>query len=46
LISSAAGLAIPFYINIPAGLLSLFRNGLLVETPGYLKTERVSLLSG
>ena len=33
-----------FYINIPAGLLSLFLNGLLVEDPGYLKRERASLL--
>jgi len=29
-----------FYINIPAGLLSLFLNGLLVEDPGYLKRGR------
>ncbi len=33
-----------FYINVPAGLLSLFLNGLLVEDPGYLKRERASLL--
>jgi len=33
-----------FYINIPAGLLSLFLNGLFVEDPGYLKRERASLL--
>ena len=33
-----------FYINIPAGLLSLFLNGLLVEDPAYLKCERASLL--
>ncbi len=32
-----------FYINIPAGLLSLFLNGLFVEDPGYLKHERASL---
>ena len=32
-----------FYINIPAGLLSLFLNGLLVEDPGYLKREWASL---
>ena len=33
-----------FYINIPAGLLSLFLNGLLVEDPSYLKRERAALL--
>ena len=33
-----------FYINIPAGLLSLFLNGLSVEDPGYLERERASLL--
>ncbi len=33
-----------FYINIPAGLLSLFLNALLVDDPGYLKTERAALL--
>ncbi len=33
-----------FYINIPAGLLSLFLNSLLVEDPDYLKRERISLL--
>ena len=33
-----------FYINIPAGLLSLILNGLLVEDSGYLKRERATLL--
>jgi len=33
-----------FYINIPAGLLSLFLNGLLVEDPGCVKRERALLL--
>ena len=33
-----------FYINIPAGLLSLFLNGLLVDDPDYLKRERATLL--
>ncbi len=33
-----------FYINIPAGFLSLFLNALLVEDPEYLKTERIAIL--
>ena len=33
-----------FYINIPAGLLSLFLNTLLVDDPEYLKSERAAIL--
>ncbi len=33
-----------FYINIPAGLLSLILNALLVEDPDYLKRERLARL--
>src|SRR3954469_15378465 len=33
-----------FYINIPAGLLSLLLNHLLVEDPEYLRAERAAIL--
>ncbi|MFO0891972.1 MAG: DHA2 family efflux MFS transporter permease subunit [Isosphaeraceae bacterium] len=33
-----------FYINIPAGLLALLLNALLVEDPAYLRTDRARLL--
>ena len=33
-----------FYINIPAGLLSLVLNALLVEDPEYLKIDRAAIL--
>ncbi|WP_165224726.1 DHA2 family efflux MFS transporter permease subunit [Aquisphaera insulae] len=32
-----------FYINIPAGILSLILNELLVEDPAYLKAERAAM---
>lgn len=33
-----------FYINIPAGILSLLLNALLVDDPEYLRSERLQIL--